>query len=364
MMRRGIIIKGLRRGERIEDVLGYADSLLRIDKYCEINNKRSVDLYLLFIKDDGELFNIAHKLRSSTKVNVEVKYFDVPHLKEPKKNHENKSMNNRKDFGNPFLKPTQKSFIQSASPDFKPKIPKLRIDLKLNDVYGLFDYLKSHPINTQTKERYKEPYNILNSSEGVKDNASHRATFVADNINIDKRKVEIYVNGVLSSDVGCYIEEKTDAYILHLYYKGEREYAKAINISKEESQEPIVRFNYSDDENLISVNGKKLSVTFKGYDAYKASVRGHTHSEKEYQNISTKYIGDPNRERKTAITQQTKVETDENMVHVVIDETLTDTKNKKEISHNIVSKKETPKMGWLARLMLHFWTWYYKRKKK
>lgn len=207
--------------------------------------------------------------------------------------------------------------------DDKGKVmPKLRIDLSLNKAEELFDFLKSKPINHQTRKRYSEPLSDITTI--TQKNDSNRSTFVAKNVAFDKDSVEVYVNGEVSTDVCCRVEEKDDAYILHLYYKDTKQYSKSILIAKEDAKEPLQRISYNEEDNAISVNGKKLSLTFEGYDAYRRHSCGNANSEK-VDSPTIKYVGKPNRERKTAIIRQTKVETKEDIIHVQISEQPKDT---------------------------------------
>lgn len=267
--------------------------------------------------------------------------------------------------------------------------PKLHVELMLKDTEDLFDFLKSRPINHQTRERYREP--LTKKESAPKTNESNRSTFVAKNLDFDKDEVEVYVNGYLSPEICCRVEEKSDAYILHLFYKGARQYSKLITIIKDEAKEPLLRINYNDEDNSISVNGKNLTLTFEGYDAYRRQKYGKTSNKKEV-NVSTRYEGKPTRQRKTAIIQQTNVDTDNDTIHVRVNEIVddnnilendktcdqekgeipalqkelqfvmqeTEERNKRTEKGKIRNKR---KMGFLARLMLRFWKWYYGYKK-
>lgn len=197
---------------------------------------------------------------------------------------------------------------------------KLSIDLTLLDVEGLLDFLKYRPINRQTRERYVEPLPDKTKTMSSNISDSNRSTFIAKDISFDKDSVEVYVNGNLSADICCYVEEKTDAYILHLFHKGAKQYSKSIAISKEGAKEPLQRIRYNDKDNHFIVNGKNLALTFEGYDAYRRDVVGNAVPIKNDDSPSIKYIGQPKRERKTAIVKQTTLNKDNDGIIVSITE--------------------------------------------
>lgn len=195
-------------------------------------------------------------------------------------------------------------------------LPKLRIVLDLADVDDFFHFLKHRPINYQTRERYIEPNNV-NVEQKSK---VQRKTYVAKGVSFNKDGVEVIVNGEISSDVVCKVEESADAYILHLFYKDEREYSKNLSIDKDKSKEPLHRIRFSDNEDCVQVNGKNLAITFEGYDAYR---RKREHKiVKERQNTTIIYEGDPKREKQTAISRQTSVTTTDGVVYVKIEDGL------------------------------------------
>lgn len=195
-------------------------------------------------------------------------------------------------------------------------LPKLRIVLDLADVDDFFHFLKYRPINYQTRERYIEPINVKVEQK----TKARRKTYVAKGVSFNKDGVEVIVNGELSSDVVCKVEETADAYILHLFYKEEREYSKNLSIDKDKSKEPLRRIRFSDSGGCVQVNGKNLAVTFEGYDAYR---RKREHKiVKERQDSTIIYEGNPKREKQTAISRQTSVTTTDEVVNVKIEDCL------------------------------------------
>ena len=147
-MRRGIIIKGIKKGLNIGTVLSYANSLLKVKSHLETKGNNRSELCLFFDKDGDDLFVVAHKLRTFTKANVDVKYINTPHEEEPVKK---KKRVDRKEFGNPNLKPAKPSFIEGSQNIIESNAPMLRIDFNLDDVNDLFEYLGRHSVNKQTK---------------------------------------------------------------------------------------------------------------------------------------------------------------------------------------------------------------------
>lgn len=222
--------------------------------------------------------------------------------------------------------------------------PQLRIDFALEDVEELFEFLKNKPINRQTRKRYKDVLTDTTKPIISGKDESNRSTFVAEEVVFDKEDISIYINGKISSDICCRIEEKTDAYILHLFYRGARQYSKSININKDEAKEPITRINYSDKDNILSVNGKRLAITFEGYDAYRRHKNGKGISDKTPDTHTTiKYEGRPIRKRKTAIVKQTVVEKNQEEINVKISGTSKQSKESdKEVESATVTDTNIP----------------------
>ena len=350
-MRRGIVIKGLKTHENVSLILEYANSLLAIEKYFteEINGR--IVLNILFVKENDELFNIARKIRMFAKTSAEVKYIKNSNKEKRKISTQNYDS---KEWGNPFLKESEIEATSSTKPQ---NSPSLRIDLDFNDVDSFFEFLKSYPINCQTKERYSEPLSEVTKNDNFNDDISNRTTFVATNVIFDTDEIEVYVNNKLSSDVACRVEEKSDAYILHLFYKATRQYSKSVFVSKDIAQEPIQRIRYNEEESEMTVNGKNLGITFEGYDAY----RRHKREEKDRKTkpfIPIKYDGKPVKTRKTALMKQTKVKSDSEQLVVSISESSkTSESSSREYSNdtnNIVKSEKTPQRTLLYKLWNYF----------
>ena len=191
----------------------------------------------------------------------------------------------------------------------------LSIHLNLTDPEGFFKFLHDRPINRQTRERYYDDVPFPKDTSGN----SNRSTFVEKDVSIDTTIVDVFVNGKLTSDVGCRIEEFADSYVIHLFYKGERAYWKSFTIEKELAKEPIRYIHYNEAEDNIGVNGKSLSVTFRGYDDYKRFISGKPSPEPS-DKPSTIYVGKPEKERQTQLTKNTTVTKTDNEVRVVIDD--------------------------------------------
>lgn len=211
--------------------------------------------------------------------------------------------------------------------------PQLVIHLNLKDKEQFFEFLRNRPINRQTRERYNEEFPFPKDPS----NKSNRSSFVEKQVSFDTNDVQVYVNGELSSDVICRVEEFDDAYIVHLFYKGERAYSKSFSIDKELAKEPIHHINYNEDNSSLDVNGKNLAITFSGYDEYKRFLSGKPKRELSDE-PSHVYVGEPIKEHKTKIAKETSVTKTDNEVKVVIDD-FKETKKQEPETPNAKSNK-------------------------
>lgn len=211
--------------------------------------------------------------------------------------------------------------------------PQLVIHLNLKDKEQFFEFLRNRPINRQTRERYNEEIPFPKDPS----NKSNRSSFVEKQVSFDTTDVQVYVNGELSSDVICRIEEFDDAYVVHLFYKGERSYSKSFSIDKELAKEPIHHINYNEDNSSLDVNGKNLAITFSGYDEHKRFLSGKPKRELSDE-PSHVYVGEPVIEHKTKLAKETSVTKTDNEVKVVIDDSK-ETKKQEPETPNAKSNK-------------------------
>lgn len=322
MARRGVIIYGIPRNHKIGEIINFANKLFAVKEYKTVKRNGRTEYHLSFDSEGTLLFEIAQQIKVRFGVNAQVKYLTEPNV-------EKSQSRDPKDFGNPYIKePSRSVSTPSGDTNLKRNVSmpkpqnelssntKLRIDLDLKDIDSLLEYLKSRPINEQQRKRYRD---LKSSESGSIGNKSNRSTFVARDILFDKHKVEVFVNGQRTNDILCWVEEKTDAYILHLFYRSEEGNSKLISIAKSEAKEPIHRIRYSDKNSSISINGKALAITFKGYDGYKRE-RSKIKSDVDGKEStpSVRYEGQPSRPRRTKIVKQTSVVKGDGQINVKV----------------------------------------------
>lgn len=184
----------------------------------------------------------------------------------------------------------------------------LRINLNL-DIDSFIAYMKERCIRRQSRHRTDERMPRMNDGE------SGRSTFIAEGMHLNGKRAEVFVNGELRSDFTCWIEEKSDAYIIHLRYNVANGYEERTYISKDSAVSPIyVEADKTD--SLLSVDGKKLAVTFEGFDEWKSSKRRDTsHAEKKPTVI---YTSNPTQRREHAATRMASVTETEDGVTVTL----------------------------------------------
>ena len=339
MVRRGIIIYGLPPEYKIGKILSFANQLLMVKQHVVVKRKGQTELHITFDQEGMDLYGIARKIHYRFGLNAQVKYITVPDKKTPKGR-------DPRDFGNPHIKETsrQSNIQQSQSLPAKTEIAinslennhpaKLRIDLDLKDIDSLLEYLKSRTINSHQRERYQSP----TPSSRRNDNSSNRSTFIAQNVLLDKRNVEVYINGKPSRDIRCWVEEKSDAYILHLYYR-DAGASKTISIAKSMSQEPLRRIRYNEKNGFIAVNGKNVAITFEGYEGYRRERQKADSATNKESSPSIIYEGKPVRQRRTALVKQSTVVEKDSQINVIIsdDESFNAEQEKNTALPNLIS---------------------------
>lgn len=131
---------------------------------------------------------------------------------------------------------------------------------------------------------------------------------------------------------------------MYLYFKGQRRYARPVNIIKDVAKEPILRIRYNEKEKVINVNGKSLGITFVGYEKYRRSKIESSEKEKGNELPTVKYEGEPIREKRTAIIKNTSVETTGDIISVQIKDNLhTPTVFDSESNHNCCDQNDNVK---------------------
>lgn len=97
----------------------------------------------------------------------------------------------------PFTR-SRGEFIPNKRNDNLYSWSKLRIDLNIGDIKEMEEYLKTAPVNRQTRKRYDS---AQEREVGDVEKENKRSTYIASNVCINKRSVEVYVNGQLSSNI-------------------------------------------------------------------------------------------------------------------------------------------------------------------
>ena len=303
--------------KKVNAILEYVNTNVRMPLKKHVVGDRQLTLF--FNNQGDALYTVSKELSKFFHLKSDVKTIKY---KEKKDTVPNKAKKEDVQFGNPFLKSPEVSFLDTAKrrrDDTSCSGSKLRIDLNIGDIENMEEYLKNAPVNRQTRKRYD--YAQKKEVDDVEKDKK-RSTYIASNISINKQCVEVYVNGQLSSNIKCEIKETIDAYILYLYFKGQRSYARPVNISKDIAKKPIVRIRYNEKEKVINVNGKSLGITFVGYEKYLRSKIDSSEKEKDNKLPTVKYEGEPIREKRTAIIKNTSVETMGDLISVQITDNL------------------------------------------
>ena len=303
--------------KKVNAILEYVNTNVRMPLKKHVWGDRQLTLF--FNNQGDALYAVSKELSKIFHLKSEVK---TVKYREKKSNVSNETKKEDEQFGNPFLKTPEVSFLDTSKHNRNNNLcsgSKLRIDLNIGDIKEMEEYLKTAPVNRQTRKRYNSAQE-REVDDVEKEN--ERSTYIASNVCINKRCVEVYVNGMLSSNIKCEIKETVDAYILYLNFKGQRSYARPVNISKDAAKEPIVRIRYNEKEKVINVNGKSLGITFVGYEKYRRSKIESSEKEKGNELPTVKYEGEPIREKRTAIIKNTSVETKDDVISVQITEDL------------------------------------------
>lgn len=193
--------------------------------------------------------------------------------------------------------------------------PRLIVSLDLVNKDQFIEFLKNQQINRQTKERYTEEFPFPKDTSGN----SNRSTFIEQDVTIDTNNIRVYVNGEITSDIICRVREYKDAYVVYLFYRGNKSYTRSFAIEKEAAQEPIRHIRYNEADNTALVDGKKLAVTLQGYDDYKRKITQKPEREPSDKPTDT-YFGKPSQEHKTLIAKQTTVVKTQESVEISIKE--------------------------------------------
>ena len=318
MAQRGIIIYGLPRKNHISEIIDFANRFIAVKEYKIVERHGRTEFHIAFVCDFTILYEIAQQMRDNFGVNAQVKY-----LTEPDK--QITQSKDPKEFGNPHIKKSpslseisknslQPKRVEKPSDNHDEKSPtaKLRIDLELNDIESLLEYLKSRTAISHQRKRYPD------TNTPRKNNDSNRSTFIAQDILFDKRDVAVFINGKRTNEILCWVEEKSDAYILHLFYKN-ADISKTITIDKSSAIEPLRRIRYSDQNNSFAINGKAVAITFEGYEGYrrdKSKVAQKYRTNESSPSII--YEGKPIQKRRTAIVRQTNVIRNDDQINVKI----------------------------------------------
>lgn len=303
--------------KKVNSILEYVNTNVRMPLKKHVVGDRQLSLF--FNNQGDALYAVSKELSKIFHLKSEVK---TVKYREKKSNVSNEAKKEDVQFGNPFLKTPEVSFLDTSKHKRNDNLysgSKLRIDLNIGDIKEMEEYLKTAPVNRQTRKRYDS---AQEREVGDVEKENKRSTYIASNVCINKRSVEVYVNGQLSSNIKCDIKETVDAYILYLYFKGQRRYARPVNIIKDVAKEPILRIRYNEKEKVINVNGKSLGITFVGYEKYRRSKIESSEKEKGNELPTVKYEGDPIREKRTAIIKNTSVETTGDIISVQIKDNL------------------------------------------
>lgn len=240
-----------------------------------------------------------------------------------------------------LLKCPSMSWLITRKQEEEQQQPPLRINLNI-DIDSFIAYMKERCIRRQTRSRTDERMPRANDRE------SRRSTFIAESVHIVNKSADVYVNGQLRNDFYCWIEEKSDAYIIHLSYNGANGYEEKTYIRKDAAISPV----YEDSENtksLLSVSGKNLAITFTGFDEWKSSRKHETALPTRKPTVI--YTSHPEQRHEHAITKMSEVHDENGTIIVTIQDKSTDlTKNELKQSSiesrnlNMCSKTATHSM--------------------
>ena len=280
---------------------------------------------------------------------------------------------------------------------------KIRVDINMDDIDEFLDYLESRVPERHSRKRYVENIKDLHSNGW---NKYRHSTFIDDKkYKVSGKDVEVFVNGMKSRNFNVSVKEYEDALELYLSYRWAKDYSRPMYDDKEEAIPPLVKERKKkeiESPSQETQEGKKIFVNISHLDSWESSKKESASEPKEGQGVV--YIGDPTGQRKSVTLQNASITESDQSVDIKIE--MTNLQEEKEVVNedfptsdvpispveeekteleernqkesvkpspkNDVTKEEDrnnkektiakKKMGWLARIMLRFWAWFYKVK--